>query len=83
MAMTRQERINSNKKQNQITSVKESFKNDESIPVKPISQLKDSTGGTISDVLDDTTANQKDDVASLAAKINSIILALKSLGIVK
>ena len=90
MAMTRQERINSNKKQNQITSVKESFKKDESIPVKPISQLKDSTGGTISDVLVDaaggsypTDEEYVNSVASLAAKINSIILALKSLGIVK
>ena len=88
--MTRQERINSNKKQNQITSVKESFKNDESIPVKPISQLKDSTGGTVSDVLVDaaggsypTDEEYVNSVASLAAKINSIILALKSLGIVK
>ena len=83
MAMTRQERINLNKKQNKIASVKESFKNDSTIPVKPIAQLKDSTGGTVSNVLDDTTENQKDDVASIASKVNEIILALQSLGIVK
>ena len=45
--------------------------------------LKDSTTGTVSDVLDDTTANQKDDVASLANKVNEILLALKTVGIVK
>ena len=83
MAMTRQDRINSHTKQNQIKSVKESFKNDSSVPVKPIAQLKDSTGGTVSNVLDDTTANQKDDVASIASKVNEIILALQSVGIVK
>ena len=51
--------------------------------LKPIAQLKDSTGGTVSNVLDDTTANQKDDVASIASKVNEIILALQSVGIVK
>ena len=48
-----------------------------------VSLLKDSTGGTISNVVDDTTANQKDDVASLTNKVNEILLALKSVGIVK
>jgi len=83
MAMSRQERINVHKKQGRINSVKQSFKDDISISPKSISQLKDSTGGTVSNVVDDTTANQKDDVASLTSKVNEILLALKSVGIVK
>jgi len=83
MAMTRQERINSQKKQYRINSVKQAFKDDTVILAKSISLLKDSTTGTVSDVLDDTTANQKDDVASLANKVNEILLALKTVGIVK
>jgi len=83
MAMSRQERINVHKKQVRINSVKQSFKDDISISPKSISQLKDSTGGTVSNVVDDTTANQKDDVASLTSKVNEILLALKSVGIVK
>ena len=81
--MSRQERINVHKKQGRINSVKQSFKDDISISSKSISQLKDSTGGTVSNVVDDTTANQKDDVASLTSKVNEILLALKSVGIVK
>ena len=81
--MSRQERINVHKKQVRINSVKQSFKDDISISPKSISQLKDSTGGTVSNVVDDTTANQKDDVASLTSKVNEILLALKSVGIVK
>ena len=81
--MTRQERVNSQKKQYRIDSVKQAFKDDISITPKSISLLKDSTTGTVSDVLDDTTANQKDDVASLANKVNEILLALKTVGIVK
>ena len=81
--MTRQERINSQKKQYRIDSVKQAFKDDISITPKSISLLKDSTTGTVSDVLDDTTANQKDDVASLSNKVNEILLALKTVGIVK
>lgn len=38
-----------------------------------LTKLTDSTTGTASDTLDDTTSGQKDDVASLAAKINAII----------
>ena len=83
MAMSRQERINVHKKQGRIDSVKQSFKDDTSITAKSISLLKDSTGGTISNVVDDTTANQKDDVASLTNKVNEILLALKTVGIVK
>ena len=90
MGMTRQERINVHKKQDRIDSVKQSFKNDTSISAKPIQQLKDSTGGTVSDVLVDaaggtypTDEEHVNAVASLAAKINDILLALKSAGIVK
>jgi len=73
MAMTRQERINSQKKQYRINSVKQAFKDDTVILAKSISLLKDSTTGTVSDVLDDTTANQKDDVASLANKAPEVV----------
>jgi hypothetical protein len=41
-----------------------------------ITQLTDSTTGTASDTLDYTTADAKDDLASLAAKVNAIIQAL-------
>jgi hypothetical protein len=90
MAMTRQERINSQKKQYRIDSVKQSFKDDTSIIAKPIGQLKDSTGGTVSDVLIDAAGGSYptdeefvNAVASLSSKINSILLALKTVGIVK
>ena len=83
MAMSRQERINSQKKQYRIDSVKQLFKDDIVIPAKSISLLKDSTGGTISNVVDDTTSGQKDDVASLTSKVNEILLSLKTVGIVK
>ena len=66
--MSRQERINSQKKQYRIDSVKQLFKDDIVIPAKSISLLKDSTGGTISNVVNDTTSGQKDDVASLTSK---------------
>jgi hypothetical protein len=83
MAMSRQERVNAQKKQYRINSVKQSFKDDTVIPAKSISLLKDSTGGTISNVVDDTTANQKDDVASLTSKVNEILLSLKTVGIIQ
>lgn len=38
-----------------------------------LTKLTDSTTGTAGDTLDDTTSGQKDDVASLAAKVNAII----------
>jgi hypothetical protein len=47
-----------------------------------IASLTDSTTGTASDTLDDTTAGQKDDIASLAAKINAILAALRGAGII-
>ena len=81
--MSRQERINSQKKQYRIDSVKQAFKDDTVIPAKSISLLKDSTGGTISNVVNDTTANQKDDVASLTSKVNEILLSLKTVGIIQ
>ena len=81
--MSRQERINYQKKQYRIDSVKQLFKDDIVIPAKSISLLKDSTGGTISNVVDDTTANQKDDVASLTSKVNEILLSLKTVGIIQ
>ena len=90
MAMSRQERINVHKKQGRIDSVKEAFKNDTSIVVNSLSVLQDSTGGTVSDVLVDaaggtypTDEEHVNAVASLAAKINDILLALKSAGIIQ
>ena len=83
MGMTRQERINSQTKQVKIESIKQAFIDDSSIPAKPISLLKDNTGGSVSNVVDDTTSGQKDDVATLSNKINEIIIALKNVGVVK
>ena len=90
MGMTRQERINVHKKQGRIDSVKEAFKNDTSIVVNSLSVLQDSTGGTVSDVLVDaaggtypTDEEHVNAVASLAAKINDILSALKSAGIIQ
>lgn len=45
-----------------------------------ITSLTDSTTGTVSNTLDDTTAGQKDDIASLAAKVNEIIAVLRTIG---
>ena len=90
MGMTRQERVNVHKKQDRIDSVKEAFKNDTSIVVNSLSVLQDSTGGTVSDVLVDaaggtypTDEEHVNAVASLAAKINDILSALKSAGIIQ
>ena len=83
MAMSRQERVNAQKKQYRINSVKQLFKDDTVIVVNPVSALQDSTGGTVSDTLNDTTSSVKDDVASLAGKVNEILLALKFVGIIK
>ena len=43
-----------------------------------VTKLTDSTTGTASNTLDDTTSSVKDDLASLAAKINEIIDLLNS-----
>lgn len=48
-----------------------------------ITSLTDSTTGTAGDTLDDTTAGTKDDLASLAAKINSILTVLRNHGLIK
>ena len=45
-----------------------------------ITSLTDSTTGTATNTLDDTTASVKDDLASLAAKINEIIVVLRTIG---
>lgn len=47
-----------------------------------IVSLTDSTTGTPSNTLDDSTSDTKDDLASLAAKINEIIAVLESKGII-
>jgi hypothetical protein len=83
MAMTREDRVNAQKKQYRINSIKQSFKDDITIAPKSVSLLKDSTTGAISNTLDDTTLGQKDDVASLANKVNEILSALKTVGIIK
>ena len=47
-----------------------------------ITALTDSTGGSATNTVDDTTASVKDDIASLAAKINEIIEALEAHGLI-
>jgi hypothetical protein len=47
-----------------------------------IVSLTDSTTGTAGNTVDDTTASVKDDIASLAAKINAILAALRGAGII-
>lgn len=46
-----------------------------------ITHLTDSTGGTPGNTVDDTTASVKDDIASLAAKINAILNVLEAHGL--
>jgi hypothetical protein len=48
-----------------------------------IASLTDSTTGTAGDTVDDATASVKDDIASLAAKINLILAALRTAGIIR
>ena len=50
--------------------------------IAAIASLTDSTGGTAGDTVDDTTASVKDDIASLAAKVNAILTALRDFGII-
>lgn len=47
-----------------------------------IVSITDSTTGTAGDTIDDSTASVKDDLATLAAKINSILAALRTAGII-
>lgn len=49
---------------------------------KGIVKLTDSTGGTAGTTVDDATASVKDDIATLAARINLIIDALLAAGII-
>jgi len=51
--------------------------------VAAITSLTDSTTGTASDTCNDTTAGTKDDLASIIAKVNLIILALEDAGIIQ
>lgn len=46
-----------------------------------IVSITDSTTGTASDTVNDTTSSVKDDIATLAAKINAIIAVLEAKGI--
>lgn len=48
-----------------------------------IVHLTDSTGGAAGNTVDDATASVKDDIASLAAKINAILLVLEAHGLIK
>jgi chromosome condensin MukBEF complex kleisin-like MukF subunit len=89
MAMTRQERIGTHKKEYRIDSIKQAFKDDTSISVKSISQLQDDLdGATLSgEVLETAATPQLAEleacIGALGGKINSILLALKDAGIVK
>jgi len=47
-----------------------------------ITSLTDSTTGTASNTINDTTSSVKDDLASLGAKINEIIAVLEAKGII-
>ena len=47
-----------------------------------ITAITDSTGGTASDTIDDATLSIRDDISSLAAKINAIIDVLEAHGLV-
>jgi len=47
-----------------------------------IASLTDGTTGTASDTVDDATASVKDDIASLAAKINAILVVLRDANLI-
>ena len=47
-----------------------------------IASLTDSTGGSATDTCDDTTSSVKDDLASIIAKVNAILAALRTHGII-
>lgn len=49
--------------------------------VEAITHITDSTGGSAGDEVNDTTASVKDDIATLAAKINAILDALEEHGL--
>jgi hypothetical protein len=52
MAMTREDRVNAQKKQYRINSIKQSFKDDVTIAPKSISLLKNDNDGTVSNIID-------------------------------
>lgn len=47
-----------------------------------IVSLTDSTGGSATDTINDTTASVKDDLASLGAKIQEILVVLRNHGLI-
>ncbi len=51
-------------------------------PASAIASLTDSTTGTATDTCNDTSADTKDDLASIIAKVNSILAALRTHGII-
>jgi hypothetical protein len=51
-------------------------------PASAIADLTDSTGGAVSDTCNDTSADTKDDLASIIAKVNGIVAALRTHGII-
>ena len=52
------------------------------VQASAITSLTDSTTGTAGDTCNDTTTGTKDDLASIIAKVNGIILALRNAGII-
>ena len=47
-----------------------------------ITSLTDSTGGAVSNTLNDNTSSVKDDLAALAGKINEILAVLRTAGVI-
>lgn len=48
-----------------------------------VSITDSTTGASTGDIVNDTTASVKDDIACLARKINEIIVALRTAGVFK
>lgn len=44
--------------------------------------LTNSTGGAVSNTVDDTTSSVKDDLSALASKVNEIIAVMKAKGLI-
>lgn len=47
-----------------------------------IASITDSTTGTAGDTVNDTTSSVKDDIASLAAKVNAVLAVLRAHGLI-
>ena len=60
------------------SSVYYQYNNYAKLETDKITTLTDSTGGTAGDIVNDTTSGVKDDLASLAAKVNEIIRLLRN-----